>query len=275
MKILKSLASIIFNEGIFEYLKRKKSIYYLYNHQLLFPINYNNRTTKIYLQQKFGYVDLYIYKNGIYEKDIIDDIRETLTPQKTMLDIGGNIGQHSLLLAPYCKQIYAFEPIPAVYNSFRNSIKANNYKNIILQNTAIGFKKEKKLFNFVLDNAGASSFSEIKGRGISQIEVRIDTLKNVLPENISFDVVKIDVEGHEAVVILGNKEIFMKNRPIIFMEFSPTSIKAEGSYNPKDLVDFFIENNYKIYSQNLDKSFYKNDSELYQNDNWILRPQKI
>lgn len=45
-------------------------------------------------------MNLYIYKNGSYEKEIIDDIRESLTPEKTMLDIGGNIGQHSLLLAP-------------------------------------------------------------------------------------------------------------------------------------------------------------------------------
>ena len=219
-------------------------------------------------------MDLYIYKNGSYEKEIIDDIRESLTPEKTMLDIGGNIGQHSLLLAPYCKEIYAFEPIPAVFNSFRKSIEANNYKNVTLQNIAIGNNKEVKSFNFVSDNAGASSFVEIKDRRTSSIKVSIDVLQNVLPENIKFDVVKMDVEGHEAVIILGNKEIFQKNRPLFFMEFSPSSIKAEGTHDPKELVGFFLENNYEIYSQNLNKSFYENSPELYQNDNWILRPKK-
>ena len=58
------------------------------------------------------------------------------------------------------------------------------------------------------------------------------------------------------------------------MEFSPTSINAEGTYDPKELVDFFIENDYEIFSQTLGKSFYENVEELYQNDNWILRPQK-
>ncbi|MFC6267083.1 FkbM family methyltransferase [Frigoriflavimonas asaccharolytica] len=274
MNVLKSLSSIIFDEGIINYVKRKKDIYNLQNHQLLYPIRYNNQITKIYLQEKFGYVDLYIFKFGIYEKYIIDDIRATLTHEKILLDIGGNIGQHSLLLAPYCKQIYAFEPIPAVYQSFEKSIHANNYKNITLQNTAIGSKKEVKTFNFVSDNAGASSFSEVKGRETTSLQVKIDTLKNVLPENITFDVVKMDVEGHEAVVILGNKEIFIKNKPIFFMEFSPSSIEAEGTHDPKELVNFFFENNYEIYSQNLNQSFYEDRPELYQNDNWILRPQK-
>ena len=66
-----------------------------------------------------------------------------------MLDIGGNIGQHSLLLAPYCKEIYSFEPIPKVFKSFKNSINANHYKNITLQNIAIGNKKEVRSFNVV------------------------------------------------------------------------------------------------------------------------------
>lgn len=274
MNILKSISSIIFDEGILNYYKRKTAIYQLNNNGFLFPIHYNNRITKILLNKKFGYVDLYIFKNGIYEKDIVDEIRATLSPEKTMLDIGGNIGQHSLLLAPYCKEIYAFEPIPEVYNSFKKSIEANQYKNITLQNIAIGNKKEVKTFNFVSDNAGASSFSEVKDRETTSIQVKIDVLENLLPKNSKFDVVKMDVEGHEAVVILGNKEIFIKNSPIFFMEFSPSSIEAEGTYDSKELVDFFLENNYEIYSQNLNKSFYENSPEIYQNDNWILRPLK-
>ena len=70
------------------------------------------------------------------------------------------------------------------------------------------------------------------------------------------------MEGHEAVVILGNKSVFLKNRPIFFMEFCPNCIKSEGTYDPKELVDFFIENNYEIYSHNLNKFYYEDNSEL-------------
>ncbi len=119
---LKSLQSILFKETPIRFVKRKLNISYLDNRKL-FTIHYNNRKTRIYLNKKFGYVDLYIFENGIYEKHIIDDIRSVLTKDKVLLDIGANIGQHSLLLAPYCKQVYAFEPIPDVYHEFNESIK--------------------------------------------------------------------------------------------------------------------------------------------------------
>ena len=61
MNIQNMVSSLLFDEGIINYIKRKKDIYTLKNHRILFPINYNNRVTKIYLQKKFGYVDIYIY----------------------------------------------------------------------------------------------------------------------------------------------------------------------------------------------------------------------
>lgn len=272
MNVLKSLSSII-DMGIFAYLQSKKEIYLLKNSHLLFSIHYNNRKTKIYLQKKFGYVDLYIYTHGIYEKEIIDDIRKELSTEKVMLDIGGNIGQHSLLLSPYCKEIHAFEPIPEIFNEFQNSIKANNYKNIFVQNLAIGNKKEVKTIYYNVANAGASTLIENNSPG-RKINVQIERLENTLPKNQKFDVVKIDVEGYEAVVILGNADIFLQNRPIFFMEFCPSLITDEGTHKPKNIVDFFFENNYKIYSQKLKKTFFEDSAEIYINDNWVVKPNK-
>lgn len=268
--MIKSLQSIVFQEGIINFIKRKRNITFLDN-RTLFEIKYNNRLVKIFLNKKFGYVDKYIYDFGIYEKDIIDSIRKELTPEMTMLDIGGNIGQHSLILAPYCKQIFAFEPIPEIYEEFSNSIKANSYKNIFLKNCAIGNKKETKEFYFNVANTGASSF--IKNNNNSKkLSVEIELLKNALPKNQKFDIVKIDVEGYEAVVILGNKEIFLENRPIIFLEFAPSSINSEGTYNCQELLTFFFENNYEIYSKTLNKTFTQNGPELLITDDLIIKP---
>lgn len=109
---------VLFEEGIIEFIKRKRNISYL-DSKTVFTIDYNSRKTKIILNRKFGFVDMKIFKNGIYEKDIVDDLRAHLTPEKTLIDIGSNIGQHSLLLAPYAKHVYSFEPIPAVHDQFQ------------------------------------------------------------------------------------------------------------------------------------------------------------
>lgn len=267
---LKSLQSILFKETPISFVKRKLNISYLDNRKL-FTIHYNNRKTKIYLNKKFGFVDLYIFENGIYEKYIIDDIRSVLTKDKVLLDIGANIGQHSLLLAPYCKQIYSFEPIPDVYHEFNESIKKNNYQNIKLFNTAIGGSSAVKSFNYVAGHAGMSSFIETKNPGKKLINVQIEPLKKMISD-ATFDVVKMDVEGYEAVVILENKDIFLKNRPIFFMEFCPSAIDEQGDHTSQDLLQFFFDNNFKVYSRIHEKDFFTISQELFVNDNLIITP---
>lgn len=271
MGIIQSIKSVIFQEGLLNFYKRKTNKTFLDN-RTLFTINYNGRKTKIYLNKKFGYVDQYIFEHGIYEKDIIDKIRKNLSPEKVMLDIGSNIGQHSLLMAPYCKKIFAFEPIPAIYEEFQNSIKANKYDNIVLQNTAIGGKKEVKAIYVSNRNAGSSTF--VENIHTESVNVQIDVLKNVLPSDLKFDVVKVDVEGFEAVVILENKDIFLENRPVFFLEFSPSSITAQGSHRPDDLINFFVQNNYVIYSDTTGKSYLEFSDELLQTSNWVITPNQ-
>lgn len=267
---LKSLQSILFKEKPISFIKRKLNISYLDNRKL-FTINYNNRKTKIYLNKKFGFVDFYIFENGIYEKYIIDDIRSVLTKDKVLLDIGANIGQHSLLLAPYCKQIYSFEPIPDVYHEFNESIKKNNYKNIKLFNIAIGGSSAVHSFNYVAGHAGMSSFIETKNPGKKLINVQVEPLEKMIPDT-KFDVVKMDVEGYEAVVILENKDIFLKNRPVFFMEFCPAAIDEQGNHTSHDLLKFFFENNFKIYSRIYQKEYFNITQELFVNDNLIITP---
>lgn len=270
MNLIKSFKSIFFEEGILNFINRKNNKTFLDN-RTLFTIKYKENDVKIFLNKKFGYVDQYIFDNGIYEKDIIDDICSHLTKEKTLLDIGSNIGQHSLILAPFCKQIFAFEPIPEIFEEFKKSIEANHYKNITLQNVAIGNKEESAVINYNSKNAGASSLVD-KNLNTRPISIKINILENVLPKNLKFDVIKLDVEGYEAVVILGNKEIFVKNKPVIFLEFSPNCIKTEGSYSANELIAFFFDNNYEIYSRNSQKVFRENLPELHKIDNWIVRP---
>lgn len=268
--MIKALHSIVFNEGILNYIKRKRNISYLDNRKL-FTIKYNGRNTKIWLNKKFGFVDMYIFGHGIYEKAIVDDIRNELNLEKILLDIGGNIGQHSLLLAPYCKEIYAFEPIPDVYNEFKASIEANHYKNVHLYNLAIGGKTEEKSFNYVAGHAGVSSFVDTKNPGKQLITVKTEPLSKVIPD-VKFDVIKLDVEGYEAVVILKSQEIILKNRPVIFMEWCASCIEEEGTYQPKQLSDFFFDNQFEIYSRSLSRVIQKDDKDFYIGDNWIIRP---
>ena len=85
------------------------------------------------------------------------------------------------------------------------------------------------------------------------------------------DTVKIDVEGYEAVVILGNKDKFQRDSPIIFMEYNPEWIINEGSYHPQELVNFFKENGFQIFSKNMNKIMVYDEIIFKGQDNWIVK----
>lgn len=270
MKTTTLIYNVLFKEGIVNFIKRKRNITFL-DSKTIFTINYRDKKTKIVLNRKFGHVDLKIFKNGIYEKEIVDDIFNELDSSKNFVDIGANIGQHSLLMASYCKNVYSFEPIPAVFKQFKESVGLNNYENIHLFNTAVGSKKEEKSFNFVTNHAGTSSFVERENPNSEVMTVHIDTLQNLLGDT-KIDVLKLDVEGYESVVILGNKEKILRDKPVIFMEYNPDWIEKEGSFTRNEVFDFFIDNNFTVFSRNNNKTLSKADLDTNSQDNWIIKP---
>lgn len=270
MKTIQHIYNVIFKEGLIAYIQRKRNVTFL-DSKTVFTIKYKNKATKIALNRKFGHVDMKIFRDGIYEKDILDDIYNELDATKNLIDIGANIGQHSLLMSPYCKNVYSFEPIPAVYNQFKESIALNNFQNIQIYNLAIGNKKEALPFNYVINHAGTSSFVERENPNSNIITVLIDTLENILG-NTKMDVIKLDVEGYESVVILGNKEKILKDKPVIFMEYNPDWIEKEGSAKTDEVFNFFLENQFAVYSRNKDKVLSREDLDIKSQDNWIVKP---
>lgn len=271
IKKLNLVYKVLFEEGLFNFIKRKRNISFL-DSKTVFNIDFHGRKTKILLNRKFGHVDMMIFKNGIYEKDIVEDLKNSLTPEKTFIDIGSNIGQHSLLLSPYAKKVYAFEPIPDVYEQFKKSIALNKFTNISLLNLAIGSKKESTSFNYVPNHAGTSSFVERDNLNQQIITVQIDTLQNTLAD-IKMDVMKIDVEGYEAVVILGNKEKIVKDQPVIFAEVNPEWITREGSHSIEELLQFFDDHQFTIYSRNQKKILSLTEFTLVGQDNLVITPK--
>ena len=79
-----------------------------------------------------------------------------------------------------------------------------------------------------------------------------------LCERVGFlpDVIKIDVEGHEAKVIRGLAEIIRKAKPLVFVELHPNRINREGD-RIADLLQFFEREVYEAASLSSQKGFDK------------------
>ena len=178
-------------------------------------------------------IEASIFFYGAFEKpllfflrDVINSIQEKHPKTRTVfIDIGANIGQHSLYMSKFAESVVAFEPFPIVNEKFKHQISLNNISNIKLYEYGLSDKDE--LLSFYAPtgrNQGIGSFDEntaTKGnREMSKLQLyKGDTfLDGKILAGISL--IKIDVEGFEKKVIAGLKATLINNRPIIACEIS-------------------------------------------------------
>ena len=101
-----------------------------------------------------------MFVDGVYEKKFIQDIFDIFNKIKVnpnkgyALDIGANIGNHSIQFSKKFKGVIAFEPHQKIFEILKFNTK--NLKNIKCINSAVGEKKGKVKFRDYRENYGAS-----------------------------------------------------------------------------------------------------------------------
>ena len=200
----------------------------------------------------FDHIGLQINNYGVYEEEILEAIMYFLSKQyninsfETILDIGANIGNHSLYFSKKAKNVYAFEPNPNTFELLK--FNTRNNKNISIFNLGLYNKNCKKILIENSLNIGQSFLNDTLGfkkDNHTNYKVnlsRLDSIKELFKKNISL--IKIDVEGSEWEVMSGGKDLIEKNLPLILFE-QDKDLKQERK---NKLEDFFTSHNYKIYS---------------------------
>jgi FkbM family methyltransferase len=139
-----------------------------------------------------------------------------------VLDIGSYTGIYTLIASKSNKNVstISFEPNPLIFRALEKNLKINRIKNA-------------KLEKLALDNVGGIDFlhlnHEVYTSAASIIEtalnyqkylIRKSTLDNYFEqnENLSVDLMKIDVEGLETRILEGSRKVLSKFSHIILME---------------------------------------------------------
>lgn len=133
-----------------------------------------------------------------------------------VLDIGANIGNHSIYFAKECyaKKVISFEPVLETFNILKKNIEINGLDDVIYPyNWGIGEKKSRAVVNeYNLTNIGATRLTE-KSEG----DIEIFSIDDIdFQDNIVL--IKIDVEGDEEKVIKGALKTIKRNSPMIMLE---------------------------------------------------------
>ncbi|MEZ4818186.1 MAG: FkbM family methyltransferase [Flavobacteriaceae bacterium] len=194
-------------------------IYYLLSNITRFFLaklrKYHTGYPKILVYTK-DFIGEEIYAFGLYEKGNINIMLNCLdfpTEEHSILDVGANIGNHTLQFSKHFKEVYAFEPNLLAFD--------------VLKLNTVGIQNIK-LFNYGLSNKNGEAFLKIPEYNIGGATVvnERDSEKNKIllkkgddVINFPFAVMKMDIEGHELKAIEGLAETLIKHKPILFLEF--------------------------------------------------------
>lgn len=188
--------------------------------------------------------------NGNFERREIQFIKRFLRPGESFMDIGANIGYHSLVAARCIGKgrVYAFEPTPLTFNWLIENIRTNLLDNILPIDQAFSDKPGRFLFHQYHGGKDAyNSFGNImKHADQSIVEVETTTLDRFAAAHpdAGISLVKIDVEGWELPVFKGGLEYLSRpDAPVLMVEFTDGNARKAG-FNCQKLYDIGRELGY-------------------------------
>lgn len=160
------------------------------------------------------------------EREQIQNVLNEIKENDTFFDIGANIGIYTCFAGAKCNEgkVVAFEPYPPNVEQLRANIRHSKLSNVQIEAIGLSNKTDTIEFSEPKSEVGlrTGSIKPSAGDGNYQVQTRAgDDL--ILNENIPEpDVIKIDVEGAEAVVIQGLKDTLQSGVcRTIFIEIHP------------------------------------------------------
>ncbi|NJL09889.1 MAG: FkbM family methyltransferase [Calothrix sp. SM1_7_51] len=178
-------------------------------------------------------------KNGSVDWGSEEYLIKFLDKDKSFLDIGANIGYYSLLLAPYCHSVYAFEPDKRSLQALnKNAAKVNNIQ--VIQKAVFSQPGEMQLdITRLPELSHLQKKAEILSSSQDSVSVEVTTLDKFANENPKLRVtaIKTDVEGADFDVLLGAKNLIIRDQPLILSEIYP-DFKLFEFLKPLDYLIF-------------------------------------
>ena len=196
-------------------------------------------------------------KGMFYEPKEMAAIKAYFPLGGVFVDIGANVGNHSLFVAGFMapSKIIPFEPNPAAYRLLMANIGINGFQDVFdLDHLGVGLSDIPAVgyaMVFQPRNLGGSRM-EPQEKGGLEVVMGDEALKDIKP-----DMIKVDVEGMEMMVLRGLEETIRRARPVMLLE-----IDDENNADFREWIEPF---DYEVVEE----------VRRYQNNtNYVLVPRK-
>ena len=194
--------------------------------------NENDRVFDVYFRSANDGIRLKSILSGdFYEPILLKHVIKNYNGG-SILDIGANVGNHSVFFAHYLKNkpgfsLDSFEP-EASAHKFLSENLANNVdlRNVTIHNLAVGAASGSvELNNGSPNNLGAAKVT--RSSESDNLGVPMRSLDDILSPDKKVSIIKMDIEGFEPDALLGAQRILSDNSPILYVEANSESKKQQ------------------------------------------------
>lgn len=180
-----------------------------------------------------------IARTASYEPATDELMRSLISDGDTVVDVGANVGWFSMLAARLVGptgRVLAIEPNPANCRLVERSAADNGFAQITVLAVAASDRSGMAALEtdgsngrmILLDRAPASALS---CSFVVPLEPLDELVRRAGLERV--DVLKIDVEGAEALVLRGASDILARHRPAIVCEVFPALMRTTAGVEPR------------------------------------------
>lgn len=232
----------------------------------------------------YNIMDTYIGRSldlyGEWAESEMSLLRLFLRPNDVVLDIGSNIGTHTLFFSQVVGpngKVYAFEPQRIIFQMLCANLALNSLQNVYTYHAAIGAQRGT-IITPTLDYKAKMNYGGVRLGGYQTGE-QVPAIPLDEIELQSCRLLKIDVEGMELSVLKGGCRMIQKFKPVIYVE-NNDSTKSSSLIN--HLVNFgyhlywhfspfynpcnFFQNNTNVFGKIFDVNMICVPSELTTTD---------
>lgn len=232
------------------------------------------------------YIDSAIYHQGLFKPNTVNVINNTVGEGMTVLDIGANIGCHTLRFAKLVGmsgKVIAVEPMSWAFSKLKRNVELNDFNNITLDRIALSDRsmgEQKVQFQSSWPLHGDRSDGSKDSVNPEKEAVEVITLDDyVAKRNINrVDFIKLVVSGYEYKVIRGGINTIKKFQPVMIIEVSKHTLKKCGD-TLESLIDLLHSLEYTWYAEKDFKPYNDRESILNAvppdvNRTFLVKPKR-
>jgi FkbM family methyltransferase len=202
-------------------------------------------------------VDFSVFLLGRFEPDLIAAYKRLIAKGSTVIDIGANIGTHTLPLAAQVGptgRVVAVEPTLYAFKRLVEHVNLNPdlANHVTTLQTMLMGSPQAELAPAIESSWPLETPEGAHGGHAGVAKATTGAAVSTLDDLVAalqlkrVDVIKLDVDGYEVEVLRGARRVLAEFRPLVFFEHAPYVVHDKG-YLPEEMGEIFTKAGYRFH----------------------------